>query len=64
MDSFLTCMEPGVQSELVDLGPISLKVLRRLDDAALHRALRHAAEQTGHAWVASEEEQPYGARID
>lgn len=42
MDSF----SADVESKLVDVGPIPLRVLRRLNDPVLHRALRHVVEQT------------------
>jgi hypothetical protein len=66
MELFLSGTESGVESEVVDLGSIPLKVLRGLNDTVLDRALRHVVEQTGHVWVAAEEEQPPpdGARID
>jgi FXSXX-COOH protein len=47
MESFSTDTEPGVESELVDLGGVPLTVLRALDDTALHRAVRHVVDQSG-----------------
>lgn len=44
---------PGVSSELIDLGGISLTELRALKDAALHRSLRHVVEQTADIGVTS-----------
>jgi hypothetical protein len=40
--------KPGIESELVDLGNVPLSALRKLDDATLHRSLRHAVERTAH----------------
>ncbi len=62
MDSFSATTDSGVESALIDLGPVPLKVLRTLDDAVLHRALRHVVEQTGYVRVT--EDQAGGARID
>ncbi len=57
MDSF----SANVESELIDLGPIPLKVLWALDDVVLQRALRHAVEQIGYARIT---EAHGGERID
>jgi hypothetical protein len=35
------------KSDLIDLGPMSLRALRRLDSAALHLALDRVVQQTG-----------------
>jgi FXSXX-COOH protein len=43
--------EPAVTSELIDLGTVSLTMLRTRDDAALRRALRRAVEGTGRLRV-------------
>jgi hypothetical protein len=40
--------QPGIKSELLDVGALSLSELRTLDAAALHRSLRHAVERTAH----------------
>ena len=50
-----------VESELVDVCPIPLKVFRALDDPVLHRALRHVVEQTGMVRIT---EDHGGERID
>jgi hypothetical protein len=57
MDSF----SADVESELVDVGPISLKALRGLNDPVLHRALRHVVEQTKIVRVAEDQD---GSQID
>lgn len=46
MASYSVNAEPGVVSELIDLGPISLSELRKLDHAALHKSLRHVVTRT------------------
>ncbi|MGH4016308.1 MAG: hypothetical protein ACRDSL_20765 [Pseudonocardiaceae bacterium] len=61
MDLFSAATESGVESALIDLGPVPLKVLRVLDDAVLHRALRHVVEQIGYVRVTEDHS---GARID
>lgn len=45
--------EPGVSSELVDLGGVPLSELRTLNGGALHRSLRHVVEQTADIGVTS-----------
>lgn len=54
MDSFSTKMESGVESELLDLGAVSMMVLRALDHAVLHRALWHVVEQTDYVRITAE----------
>lgn len=51
MDSFSAGIESGIESELIDLGAVSMTVLRELDDAVLRQALRHVMEQTAHPQV-------------
>jgi FXSXX-COOH protein len=51
MDSFSADVESGVESELIDLGAVSLTVLRELDDTVLRQALRHVMQQTAHPQV-------------
>src|SRR3981081_589176 len=46
MNSIPVDAEPDVESELVDLGAVPLTVLRELDHAALHRAMRRVVERT------------------
>jgi FXSXX-COOH protein len=53
MDSFSAEMELGVESELIDLGAISMTALRELDDTAFRKALRHVTRQAAHPREAS-----------
>ena len=53
MGSFSADMELGVESELIDLGAISMTVLRELDDTVFRQALRHVMQQTAHPRVSS-----------
>lgn len=46
MNSPSSDTEPAVVSELLDLGTVSLTMLRSLDDIALRGALRRAMEGT------------------
>lgn len=48
MDSFSADMESGIESELIDLGAVSMTALRELDDAVFRQALRHVMQQTAH----------------
>ena len=41
-----------VESELIDLGAVSLTVLRTLDDATFRQALRRVLQHTAHPRVA------------
>ncbi|MGH3899077.1 MAG: hypothetical protein ACRDTA_12690 [Pseudonocardiaceae bacterium] len=43
--------EPDIESELIDLGAISMTALRQVDDTAFRRALRHVMEQAAHPHV-------------
>lgn len=43
--------EAGIESELLDLGGVSLSRLRTLDGGELRRALRHAVERASHIQV-------------
>ncbi|GAA4616772.1 hypothetical protein [Saccharopolyspora hordei] len=45
--------EPGVASQLIDLGAISLPELRSLEDGALHRSLQHVVQQTADVGMTS-----------
>ena len=53
MDSFSAGMESDVESELIDLGAVSMTVLRELDDPVFRQALRHVMQQTAHPRVCS-----------
>jgi hypothetical protein len=48
MNTFPRDVEPGVESQLVDLGAVPLAVLRELDGTAIRRSLLHVVEQTGY----------------
>lgn len=61
MDSFLVGMELGVESELIDLGAVSMTALRELDDTVLRQALRHVMQQTAHPQVTASGS---GERVD
>ncbi|GLY34809.1 hypothetical protein Amsp01_008330 [Amycolatopsis sp. NBRC 101858] len=41
-------VEQGIESELVDLGGVSLARLRTLDGGEMRKALRHAVERVSH----------------
>ncbi len=56
MNSFSADLETGVESELIDLGAVSLTVLRELDDTVLRQALRHVMQQTAHPLTATNDE--------
>jgi hypothetical protein len=51
MDSFSVNMESGIESQLIDLGAVSMTVLRELDDTVFRRSLRHVMQQTAHPQV-------------
>lgn len=40
--------DDGIESELPDLGGVSLTRLRTLDGSEMRKALRHAAERVAH----------------
>jgi hypothetical protein len=55
--------EAGVESQLLDLGEVSLTRLRTLDSRELRQAVRHAVERVSYISVTASESQ--GAkRID
>lgn len=57
--------EDGIESELVDLGGVSLTRLRRLDGGDMRKALRHAVERVAHIPVTASGGQGAGAeRVD
>ncbi len=51
MDSFSAGMEPGLESELIDLGAVSMTALRELDDTMFRQALQHVMQETAHPRV-------------
>jgi FXSXX-COOH protein len=51
MDSFSAGMESDIESELIDLGAVSMTALRELDDTVFRQALRHVMQQTAHPQV-------------
>jgi len=51
MDSFSADMESGVESELIDLGAVSITTLRELDDTVFKKALQHVMQQTANPQV-------------
>lgn len=54
MESFRSDVEPGVESQLVDLGAVPLAALRELDDTMLHLSLGHVLEQVRYVRVSSD----------
>jgi FXSXX-COOH protein len=67
MESFSAGTESGVESELIDLGAVSMTTLRELDDTAFRAALRHVVQQAAHPRVTSggtEGGNPSAARVD
>jgi hypothetical protein len=49
--------EAGIESELLDLGGVSLARLRTLDGSELRKALRHAVERVTYIQVTASEGQ-------
>jgi hypothetical protein len=64
MDSCSAEKELGVESELIDLGAISMTALRELDDTAFRKALRHVTRQTAQPRVAAGGEGGGAERVD
>jgi hypothetical protein len=56
MDSFSAYTESGVESEFIDLGAVSMTVLRELDDTVFRQALRHVMQQTAHPLTTTNDE--------
>lgn len=54
VDSPVVGTEPGVESQVVDLGALPLSMLRVIDGAALRRSLLHVAAQARYARISSE----------
>jgi hypothetical protein len=46
MNSFSMDIEPGIESELIDLATVPFIVLRELDSEPLRRSLGHVVERT------------------
>ncbi|MGH3782230.1 MAG: hypothetical protein ACRDRO_16845 [Pseudonocardiaceae bacterium] len=51
MSQFSAEMESGIESELIDLGAISMRALREWDGTVVRRALRHVMRQASHPHV-------------
>ncbi len=64
MDSFSAGMESDIESELIDLGAVSMTVLRKLDDTVFRQALRHVIHQTAHPQVTTGGGSDKAVRID
>jgi hypothetical protein len=62
VDAFARDLEPGVESQLVDLSEVPFAVLRELDDTAMRRSLLHVVEQLTYTPV--RENQGNAERID
>ncbi|MGW3958593.1 hypothetical protein ACWED2_02145 [Amycolatopsis sp. NPDC005003] len=56
--------EDGIESELVDLGGVSLTRLRTLDGGEMRRALRHAVERVAHIPVTASTSTGGAKRVD
>jgi len=57
--------EDGIESELVDLGGVSLTRLRTLEGGEMRRAVRHAVERVAHIQVTASGSGGNGAkRVD
>ena len=48
MNSFSVDIEPGIESELIDLDAVPFTRLRELDSEPLRRSLRHVVDRTRH----------------
>jgi hypothetical protein len=56
MDSFSAYTESGVESGFIDLGAVSMTVLRELNDTVFRQALRHVMQQTVHPLTTTNDE--------
>jgi hypothetical protein len=56
--------EEGIESELLDLGGVSLTRLRTLDGREMRRALRHAVERVTHVQVTASGSSGGAKRVD
>lgn len=59
MDSLFADMESGIESELIDLGAVSMTALRKLDGTKLRQVLRHVMQQTAHPQVTASGSERY-----
>ena len=51
MDRFSAETQPGVESQLIDLGAVTMTALREVDDPVLRKALRDVLQQTANPRV-------------
>lgn len=51
MNQFSADTESGIDSELIDLGAISMTALRELNDPMFKKALRQVMQQASHPQV-------------
>ncbi len=51
MSQFSADMESDIESELIDLGVMSMRSLRERDGATVRRAMRHVMQHTEHPRV-------------
>jgi hypothetical protein len=51
METYPRDVEPGLDSQLVDLSEVPLAVLRELDGAAMRRSLVHVMEKARYTQV-------------
>ena len=64
MDSYSGNAESDVESELIDLGAVSMPVLRTLDGTAVRQALRHVLQHSAHPQVTVGGGSGGGERVD
>lgn len=65
MNSFSMDIEPGIESELIDLAGVPFIALRELDSEPLRRSLGHVVERTQRVHAAYPSgSQTGGERID
>ncbi|MGH4009618.1 MAG: hypothetical protein ACRDTH_15960 [Pseudonocardiaceae bacterium] len=64
MDLYSENSGSGVESELIDLGAVSMTVLRTLDDATFQQALQRVLQHAAHPRVAAGGGTGDGERID
>lgn len=57
-------IDPGIESQLIDLSTISFARLRELNSSAIHRAMHHALERTGRLRDKKSAEAGQGERVD
>ena len=56
-------LESGVESELIDLGEVSMTALRKFDGAVFRQALRQVMHRTAHPQVTIGSESPMAERV-